>query len=127
MTIAAVGTISGTPAPTRAALLRSVLSAELEPGITVLDAATSSLVPVHERLALGIDAVRMALLLNSAGLRYYSGNETTPGAVVLRDEPKFRAKFPDLALAIPALLSVNGVRLNGQPSEPSPISLAAAR
>jgi hypothetical protein len=60
----------------------------------------------------------MARLLWSAGIHYFTGNETLPGCILIRDEDRFRAKFPELVQSIPAMHSVNGVRLNGLPSEP---------
>jgi len=79
------------------AAVQALLTSELAPGISVHAAAWLFAMPDEEYARATADPEAMAALLDAAGLAYFSGNDDQPGALVLRDENRFRRRF--LALA----------------------------
>ncbi|MBU9200385.1 hypothetical protein KTD31_03330 [Burkholderia multivorans] len=105
--------------------LRKVLRAKLTPTLTVEDAC--HLYVFEEGAA--APAVEKYLAdnreLNAAGLEVRMGLDNLPEGIVLTNPEKFKAKFPELADAVPVMLAYEGVQpyTDGLPRKASSLTV----
>lgn len=89
-----------------------LLKAKLTPTLTVEDASHLDLpfITDEDKLPSVDDIFETIRLLERAGLGVRMWSEEIPEGIVLVDEDLFRAKFPELAAAIPLLKAYEGVQ-----------------
>lgn len=90
-------------------LLRAVLDARLSPDVTVEQFYGGEL-PGADPTAIGETFVRAFSQLRAAGLDLKPDSDDLPGGIVLTDPEAFKARFPELAAAVPVMLAHEGVQ-----------------
>lgn len=91
-------------------LLMRVLKARLTPTLTVEQASHLNSPDLAGNLPSMETFLADLTLLRSAGLDAHIQFDDIPEGIVLIDPERFKARFPELALAIPAMLTHGGVQ-----------------
>lgn len=91
-------------------LLKRVLKAKLTPTLTVEDASHLSTPDLEEGLPSMEKFLADFNMLRSAGLDIRIQLDDVPEGIVITDPERFKAKFPDLAPAVPVMMAHDGVQ-----------------
>lgn len=102
-------------------LLRAVLDAKLTPTVTIEEACHLRVYGADEeipRMEFQLDDVKA---LRHAGLGTCIALDNLPAAIVIEDPAVFKARFPQLADAVPVMLAHGGVQpyTDGLPRHPA--------